>query len=239
VRTSVLVAASLVLHASGFAAISRKAKQIQKKQSLIAMVEQKKKEEEKKKEPPPKPTLAPEEVLRPKSAPPPTPAPAPEPVANDQPSAAMQALPDFGLNMAGGSGGSLAVPEGKPGAGAGVQPAGSAKPAEKALGAAKPAGQDPALADEIAAWKPKPKVRVKPVYPDEARSAEIEGTVVVEVAIDCTGKVTSAKVLQPLGHGLDQAALTAIQKTEFEPAPRCAPGLSKSLKINYAFRLGD
>jgi protein TonB len=240
VRTSVLVAASLVLHASGFAVISRKAKQIEKKQSLIAMVDQRKKEEEKKKEPPPKPIEAPKEVLKPRSAPPPAPAPAPEPVVADRPSAAMQALPDFGLNMAGGvGGGSLAVPEGKGSPGGGGKPPG-AKPAEKALGAAaKTATQDPALADEIAAWKPRPKVRVKPVYPDDARSSEIEGTVVVEAVVDCTGKVTSAKVLQPLGHGLDQAALTAIQKTEFEPAPRCAPGLTKTMKINYAFRLGD
>jgi protein TonB len=242
VRTSFLVIASLALHVGGFAVISRKAKQIEKKQTLIAMVEQKKKEEEKKKEPPPKPIEAPKEVLRPKSpepppvAPPPTPS---EPVVSDKPSAAMQALPDFGLNLAGG-GGALAVPEGKggqPGTGGKTE---ALKPAEKVLGA-KPsaAAKDPALAEEIAAWKPKPKARVKPVYPDEARSAEIEGTVTIEAVIDCTGKVSSTRVLQPLGHGLDQAAIAAIQKTEFEPAPRCAPGLSKSLKINYAFRLGD
>ena len=61
----------------------------------------------------------------------------------------------------------------------------------------------------------------------------------VEATIDCTGKVTSARVLTGLGHGLDQAAITAIQKTEFQPAPRCAPGFQKAMKINYAFRLGD
>jgi len=42
-------------------------------------------------------------------------------------------------------------------------------------------------------------------------------------------------VLAGLGHGLDQAAVTAIQKTEFEPAPRCIAGLQKAMKINYAF----
>jgi protein TonB len=77
------------------------------------------------------------------------------------------------------------------------------------------------------------------VYPDEARSAEIEGTVGVEAVVDCSGKVTQARVVTSLGHGLDAAALTAIQKTEFDPAPRCAPGFQKSVKINYAFRLGD
>jgi protein TonB len=161
-------------------------------------------------------------------------------MVNNSPSAAMQALPDVGLIGGGGGPGGLAVPDGKGGQPGASAKADAPKPTEKALGAAaKPSGTDPALAEEIAAWKPKPKARVKPVYPDEARAAEIEGTVTVEIVIDCTGRVTSSKVLQSLGHGLDQAALTAIQKTEFEPAPKCAPGLSKTMKINYAFRLGD
>lgn len=118
-RTSVLIVASLVLHVGGFTFISKKAKQVEKRQTLIAMVEQKKKEEEKKKEPPPKPVEAPKEVLQPKSvAPPPVVAPAPpsEPVVNDAPSQSMQALPDYGLKLGGGGGpGGLAVPENKGG----------------------------------------------------------------------------------------------------------------------------
>jgi protein TonB len=239
VRTSVLIAFSLALHGGAFAFITKKANQVAKKQTLIAMVEQKKKEEEKKKEPPPKPIEAPKEVLRPKVVTPAPVAPPPsEPVVNDAPSAAMQAMPDYGLKLGGGGGpGGLAVPENKGGSPTGAKP--EAKPAEKVLAKAPPAGANPDLAAEIAAWKPKPTVRVKPVYPDEARSSEIEGTVVVEAIIDCTGKVTSATVLTGLGHGLDQAAITAIKKTEFEPAPRCAPGFQKAMKINYAFRLGD
>lgn len=241
-RTSVLIVGSLALHIGGFAFISNKAKQVEKRATLIAMVEQKKKEEEKKKEPPPKPIEAPKEVLHSKALAPPSPAPQPsEPVVSEAPSKAMQALPDFGLNLAPGGAagpGGLAVPEGGGGPPGGLGN-GSGKPTEKVLGAAPSGGQKPDLAAEIAAWKPKPTARVKPVYPDEARSAEIEGTVVVEAIIDCSGKVSSAKVLTGLGHGLDQAAITAIQKTEFEPAPRCVPGFQKAMKINYAFRLGD
>ncbi len=242
-RTSVLIVASLALHVGGFAFISKKAKQVEKRETLIAMVDQQKKKEEEKKKEPPKPIEAPKEVLQPQAkavAPPPPVAPPPsEPVVNNAPSAAMQALPDFGLSLGGGGGGgTLAVPEGKggqPGQTTKTEP----KPAEKVLNTAPPSGNGPDLAAEIAAWKPKPTARVKPVYPDEARSAEIEGTVTVEAIIDCSGKVTSAKVLTGLGHGLDQAAITAIQKTEFEPAPRCVPGFQKAMKINYAFRLGD
>ncbi len=239
-RTGYLVAASFALHAGLFGVISRKSKQIEQRQTLIAMVEQQKKKAEEAKKEEPKPVEAPKEVLQPRPAPAPAP-PTPQTPAPTGPSEAMQAMPDYGLNLSGGGGGNMALPEKKGGAPAGtakVEPA--AKPVEKTLGNPQSvAAKDPDLAAEIAAWKPRPAARVKPVYPDEARSAEIEGTVTVEAVVDCTGKVKDARVLSALGHGLDQAALIAIKKTDFEPAPRCAPGFQKTVKINYAFRLGD
>jgi len=243
VRTSVLIAGSIVLHLGGFVAISQRSKQIEKRQTLIAMVEQKKKEEEKKPEPP-KPIEAPKEVLQPKQLKVSPVAPAPEPVESPAPSPAMAAMPDYGIHASanGPTTGGVGVPEGVPGGRpGGTGDAGAPQgPIVKSLGT-QPAGgaKDPDLSADIAAWKPKPTARVKPVYPDEARSSEIEGTVVVEATIDCSGKVKIARVLQGLGHGLDEAALTAIRKTEFEPAERCRAAFQKSMKINYAFRLGD
>jgi protein TonB len=241
VRTGFLIAASLTFHVGLFVTISQRSKQIEKRQTLIAMVEQKKKEAEKVE--PPKPIEAPKEVLQPKLLKAPVVAPPPEP-ANPAPSPAMEALPDYGLNLQGGTGGpgGLAVPENKGGRPGGTGDGGAPHPpVEKTLGQPQAPGpaKDPDLSEDIAAWKPKPTARVKPVYPDEARSSEIEGTVVVEAVIDCSGKVTSARVLQGLGHGLDEAAMTAIRKTEFEPAARCRALFQKSMKINYAFRLGD
>ena len=237
-RTGYLIAASLAFHVGIFITVSARSKQIEKRQTLIAMVDQKKKDAEKKPEPP-KPVEAPKEVLQPKLLKAPVAPPVPE--VAQAPSPAMQALPDYGLSLQGGTAGpgGLKVPENK-----GGRPAGAAStapaPVEKTLGTPPPGGaKDPDLASDIAAWKPKPRARVKPVYPDEARSAEIEGTVVVDAVIDCSGKVTSARVLQGLGHGLDEAALTAIRKTEFEPAAGCRHMFQKSMKINYAFRLGD
>ena len=239
-RTGYLIAASVALHVGAFAMVTRKAKEIEKKQTLIEVVDQQKKEEEKKNEPPPKPIEAAAEVLAPKQLAP-SPAPATEPVVNQAPSTAMQALPDVGSTQSSGAGGNGTAPVGDgTGGGGGGGGNGGGKPTEKVLGNPQSqAAKDPDLAAEIAAWKPKPTARVKPVYPDEARSSEIEGTVIVEVTIECTGKVGNARVAKGLGHGLDEAALTAIRKTEFAPAPRCAPGFQKSMKINYAFRLGD
>lgn len=243
-KTGYLIAGSLVAHLGGFALISRQAHQIEQKATLIQVMDQQKKEEEKKAEEP-KPIAAPASVLAPAKAAAPAPAEAPgEPAVNEEPSAAMQAMPDYGLKL-GNTGSSGGIGEGGNGTGgggtgdAGAPPAAPPKPVEKTLAPPAPAGAPPDLAAEIAAWKPKPTARVKPVYPDEARSSEIEGTVTVEAVIHCDGKVKSAVLVKGLGHGLDEAALTAVKKTEFEPAPRCVTGFQKPMKIHYAFRLGD
>ena len=55
-------------------------------------------------------------------------------------------------------------------------------------------------------------------YPAEARTLGIEGTIRVKLVVDAAGKVTSAVLLNKLGHGLDELALARAKKIEFEPA---------------------
>jgi periplasmic protein TonB len=59
-------------------------------------------------------------------------------------------------------------------------------------------------------------VDVSPVYPDSARTARIEGVVIIEAVIGPTGDVREARVLRsrPL---LDEAALTAVRQWKFTP----------------------
>ena len=45
-----------------------------------------------------------------------------------------------------------------------------------------------------------------PEYTEEARAAAIEGKVRVEITVDASGAIRSVKVLEGLGHGLDEAA---------------------------------
>lgn len=65
-----------------------------------------------------------------------------------------------------------------------------------------------------------PKVvrRVDAVYTEEARAAGAAGSVVVEVLIDRSGFVREATVLQPIGHGLSEAAIDAVKQWQFEPS---------------------
>jgi len=57
---------------------------------------------------------------------------------------------------------------------------------------------------------------VKPEYPEVARAAQVEGIVILEIAVDGLGKVSDSRVLRgvPL---LDQAAIDAVSQWEFEP----------------------
>jgi protein TonB len=59
--------------------------------------------------------------------------------------------------------------------------------------------------------------RVYPVYPEMARQAELEGVVLLKVAIDEFGQVKEVLVLQSVD-GLDEAALDAIYQWQFKPA---------------------
>jgi protein TonB len=55
-------------------------------------------------------------------------------------------------------------------------------------------------------------------YPAEARQNGIEGPIRVKLVVDAAGKVQSAVLLNKLGHGLDELALTRAKTIEFEPA---------------------
>jgi protein TonB len=55
-------------------------------------------------------------------------------------------------------------------------------------------------------------------YPVEARRLGIEGPIRVRLLVDSTGKVKSAVLLNKLGHGLDELALSRTRQMEFEPA---------------------
>ena len=63
--------------------------------------------------------------------------------------------------------------------------------------------------------KPPTKTKdVKPVYPPDARSAKVAGTVIIEATIGANGKVIDAKVLRSVPR-LDQAALDAVKQWEY------------------------
>jgi periplasmic protein TonB len=55
-------------------------------------------------------------------------------------------------------------------------------------------------------------------YPAEARRLGIEGVIRVRLVVDSLGKVKTAELMNRLGHGLDELALSRAKKLEFTPA---------------------
>jgi protein TonB len=60
-------------------------------------------------------------------------------------------------------------------------------------------------------------VHVAPVYPAIARSARVQGVVILEAVLDVKGRVESVRVLRSIPL-LDQAAVDAVQQWRFTPA---------------------
>ena len=66
---------------------------------------------------------------------------------------------------------------------------------------------------------PVPKSPIKPVYPEIAMEAGIEGTVIVDFFVDESGNVTDIYVFQGIPNtGLNEAAMDAIKRTKWKPA---------------------
>jgi protein TonB len=61
----------------------------------------------------------------------------------------------------------------------------------------------------------------------------------IELAVNDQGVVTSAKVLDSLGHGLDEAALAAARELRFAPAMHCKKPVSAPFVIAMRFQLGS
>jgi protein TonB len=64
--------------------------------------------------------------------------------------------------------------------------------------------------------EPKLVKQVAPVYPEIARQARVEGTVIVEATTDIYGRVQNTKVLRSIPL-LDQAAIDAVRQWVYEP----------------------
>jgi protein TonB len=75
-----------------------------------------------------------------------------------------------------------------------------------------------------------------PVYPDAAKRMRLQGLIVVEVVIDETGKVISAKA-QGGPAALREAAVQAAMRARFSPTKLSGQPVKVSGIINYKFSL--
>ncbi len=76
-----------------------------------------------------------------------------------------------------------------------------------------------------------------PTYTDEARSHKIQGEVVVEVVFHADGHAEVLRVVQPLGWGLDQAAIDAVEHITFLPASVGGQPIDFQARAHVEFQL--
>lgn len=106
--------------------------------------------------------------------------------------------------------------------------------------AAVPASQlRPQAADQTAAQMVPAEVISKPTpaYTQEARKLRIEGEVVLEVVFEASGKLRILRIVQGLGHGLDESAVNAAQQIRFKPALRGGQPADFTALVHIVFQL--
>jgi TonB family protein len=77
----------------------------------------------------------------------------------------------------------------------------------------------------------------RPEYTAEGRNLKIEGDVVLDVVFLANGTMQVNKVISGLGHGLDEAAVTAAQRIRFKPAKRDGQAVDFPARVRIEFRL--
>ena len=94
-----------------------------------------------------------------------------------------------------------------------------------------PAETGPATTPVEITFKP------NPVYTDEARSMKLEGEVLLEVTFYANGTLNVNRVVRGLGHGLDEAAVSAAKKIRFKPALRYSQPVDSTAVVHVTFQL--
>lgn len=79
--------------------------------------------------------------------------------------------------------------------------------------------------------------KVEPEYSEEARKAKWQGTVVLSLVVDESGKAQGIKVVRSLGLGLDQKAIEAVEKWKFKPGMKDGKSVPVIATIEVNFRL--
>jgi TonB family protein len=59
---------------------------------------------------------------------------------------------------------------------------------------------------------------MKPEFTEQARAANFQGSVTLQLIVDAQGDPQNIRVIHPLGMGLDEMAVQALRQYKFKPA---------------------
>jgi TonB family protein len=77
----------------------------------------------------------------------------------------------------------------------------------------------------------------EPEYSEEARKAKYQGTVVLAIEVDPSGRAVNPRVVRSLGLGLDEKALEAVRQWKFKPGYKDGKPVTVAATIEVNFRL--
>lgn len=81
--------------------------------------------------------------------------------------------------------------------------------------------------------------RVNPVYPEEMRTARVQGVVIVQAVIDEAGTVVNVSIIESPNPGLNQVVIDAIKQWRYKPALLNGKPVAVYLTITVSFMLRD
>jgi len=77
----------------------------------------------------------------------------------------------------------------------------------------------------------------KPAYTEEARKLQLQGEVLLEVTFAANGQLHVNRVVRGLGHGLDEAAVSATNNMRFKPAQKNGSPVDLTAVVHVTFEL--
>ena len=87
---------------------------------------------------------------------------------------------------------------------------------------------------------PRPLVRLRPIYPAQARMRQIEGAVVLEFVVRRDGKASDIKVVTAFpGDTFNDAAIRAVKRWRFTPGSRSGEPVPARVRQKISFKLEE
>lgn len=80
-------------------------------------------------------------------------------------------------------------------------------------------------------------IQSKIVYPEIAKRAGVQGRVFVKAFVDESGNVNKVELIRGIGAGCDEAAMTAVQQTQFNPGKQRGKPVKVQVTVPVLFKL--
>jgi protein TonB len=112
-------------------------------------------------------------------------------------------------------------------------------PADPSVPQASAAPQHGAVQERIGGTvsAPKPTYQPDPPYTTDAKNASIEGISVLSLIVGENGQAKEIWVSRPLGYGLDEMAIGALDTWKFAPALKNGQPVAVKLTVEVEFRM--